>query len=87
MEEVIGDLNHDGTNEVIIGASKEYGGYRGGLYALNNQGKRLAGFPVLVDESFTAAPALADFALSVSAATTAATMEATRVNIRMALGQ
>ena len=58
---VIGDLNHDGTNEVIIGASKEYGGYQGGLYALNNQGKRLAGWPVLVDESFTAAPALADF--------------------------
>ncbi|MBI3418262.1 MAG: tandem-95 repeat protein, partial [Verrucomicrobia bacterium] len=58
---VIGDLYHSGSNQVIVGASKDFGGYQGGLYVFDNQGRRRPGWPVLVDESFSAAPALADF--------------------------
>ena len=62
---VIGDINHDGTNEVVIGAHDPNlpirGGTRAGLYAFDNSGRLLPGWPVLVGESFAATPALGDF--------------------------
>jgi hypothetical protein len=58
---VIGDLNHDGREEIIIGAFEGEGFYQGGLYAFNNKGKLLNGWPVLIEESFSSAAALADF--------------------------
>lgn len=57
---VIGDLDGNGTNEVVIAAFDVSGGKRGGVYAFDNLGNRLPGWPVLVEESFSAAPALGD---------------------------
>lgn len=57
---VIGDLDGQGTNEVIIAAFDMSGGRRGGVYAFSHDGQRLPGWPVLVEESFSAAPALGD---------------------------
>ena len=57
---VIGDLNRDDTNEVVIAAFDMEGGKRGGVYAFDHAGRRLPGWPVLVEESFSAAPALGD---------------------------
>ena len=57
---VIGDLNHDGTNEIVIGTFDINNQSQGGLYAFDRNGKRLPGWPVLVDESFAVAPALGD---------------------------
>ena len=58
---VIGDLDHDGANEIVIGAYKSQPTSPGGLYAFNNQGQLLPGWPVLLEESFSSAAALADF--------------------------
>lgn len=57
---VIGDLNNDGTNEVVIAAASATSFTQGGLYAFNAVGDRWSGWPVLVDDSFTSTPALAD---------------------------
>jgi subtilisin family serine protease len=62
---VVGDINHDGKNEIVIGAYDpklpSRGGTRAGLYAFDNSGRLLPGWPVLVGESFAATPVLADF--------------------------
>ncbi|MFO1498135.1 MAG: Ig-like domain-containing protein [Verrucomicrobiota bacterium] len=57
---VVADLDQDGTNEVVIAAFDISGGKRGGVYAFDHTGQRLPGWPVLVEESFSAAPAVAD---------------------------
>jgi subtilisin family serine protease len=57
---VIGDLDHNGTNEIVIAAFDMSGGHRGGVYAFDNRGRLLPGWPVLLEESFSASPALAD---------------------------
>jgi subtilisin family serine protease len=57
---VIGDLDGDGHNEVVIAAYDLDEGSRGGVYAFDHRGQRLPGWPVLVEESFAATPALGD---------------------------
>ena len=49
---VVADLNQDGTNEVVIAASDPNNSNRGGVHAFDHQGKKLQGWPVLVEESF-----------------------------------
>jgi hypothetical protein len=60
----IGDVDHDGRNEIVIGAydlrAGSKGGTRGGLYLFDSNGQVRRGWPVLVQESFAATPALAD---------------------------
>ena len=58
---VVGDLNGDGTNEVVVGSYDSEDRNRGGIYVFNHLGKRWSNFPVLLEESFVNAPALADF--------------------------
>lgn len=61
---VIGDINGDGKVEIVAGvydaASKGQPGMAGGVYAWDRQGTLLPGWPVLIDQSFPFAPALAD---------------------------
>jgi subtilisin family serine protease len=57
---VVGDLYQNGTNEIVLGAFDLQGGQRGGIYAFDGKGQVLPGWPVLLEESFTATPALAD---------------------------
>ena len=63
---VIGDLQGNGTNVVLVAAYDANANEQGGLYAFGAHGRLLPGWPVLVDESFTAAPALADFERAVN---------------------
>ena len=56
----VGDLDRDGTNEIVIAAFDLSGGKRGGVHAFDRYGKPLPGWPVLIEESFSAAPALGD---------------------------
>jgi len=60
----IGDVDHDGKNEIVVGAydlrAATKAGTHGGVYLFDGQGRRLPGWPVLVEESFAATPALAD---------------------------
>jgi len=62
---VIGDLTNSGKNDIVVGAydSASGGGVgtHGGVYVFDRDGSRWPGWPVLVDESFSATPALADF--------------------------
>ncbi len=57
---VIGDLNHDGTNEVIVACYDPKNLGAGGVYVFDDRGELAPGWPVLVGESFLNAPALAD---------------------------
>jgi subtilisin family serine protease len=57
---VIGDLDQNGTNEIVIAAYDSSNSGRGGIYAFDNHGRRLPGWPVLLEQSFTTTPALAD---------------------------
>ncbi|MHC1764869.1 MAG: Ig-like domain-containing protein [Verrucomicrobiia bacterium] len=57
---VIADPDANGTNEVIVSAFDIGGGKRGGVHAFGVDGKLLPGWPVLVEESFSVAPALGD---------------------------
>ncbi|MCL5098058.1 MAG: Ig-like domain-containing protein [Candidatus Omnitrophica bacterium] len=61
---VIGDILGNGENQILIGAydtrPRAKGGTHGGIYLFSRDGQCLPGWPVLNDESFTAAPALAD---------------------------
>lgn len=57
---VVADLDANGTNEVILTAFDMSGGKRGGVHAFGIDGKPLPGWPVLVEESFSVAPALGD---------------------------
>ncbi len=57
---VTGDLDGNGTYEIVIGAYTEKETPAGGLYAFNRDGTQLPGWPVLVESSFLATPALAD---------------------------
>jgi subtilisin family serine protease len=62
---VVGDLDGDGRCEIVVGVADPKpaatAGIRGGLYAFDQTGRQLRGWPVLVGESFLATPALADF--------------------------
>jgi hypothetical protein len=61
---VVGDLNNDGCDEILVGANDPYAvngrGMTGGLYAFDGYGNLLPGWPVLVDASFASPLALAD---------------------------
>ena len=55
---VIGDLNQDGWNEMIVVSTGKDADSRGGVYVMGHQGDVWSGFPVLRKSS--AAPALSD---------------------------
>ncbi len=61
---VVGDLDGDRQADVAVAVydSRKTGktGTRGGLYAFDRHGRLFPGWPVLVDESFSGSPALAD---------------------------
>ncbi len=56
---VIGDINNDGNNEIIIGFFDlfDYGNL-GGVYAFKNNGELLSNWPKLIDKSIFSSPAL-----------------------------
>ncbi len=62
---VVGDLNGDGWAEIVLGSHDASAGgkagTRGGIYVFDRRGQAWPGWPVLIDESFPATPALADF--------------------------
>ena len=57
---VIGDLDQDGWNEMIVVSTGKDADSRGGVYVMGHQGDLWSGFPVLQEEHFDAAPALSD---------------------------
>ena len=57
---VIGDLDRDGTNEIIVVADGSETDTRGGIYAFYRNGSMLPNFPAIFEEHFDSAPALAD---------------------------
>ncbi len=61
---VVGDLNGDGRDEVLVGVNDPNAvngvGTAGGLYAFDGHGNLLPGWPVLVEASFATPLALAD---------------------------
>ncbi len=62
---VVGDLDGDGRDEIVVGTNDPYAvdgrGVAGGLYAFDAEGHALPGWPVMVDGSFPTPLALADF--------------------------
>ncbi|HIL72334.1 MAG TPA: VCBS repeat-containing protein, partial [Verrucomicrobia bacterium] len=58
---VVGDLDGDGQNEIIVSSFDEDDELQGGIYVFDARGELLPGWPVLVEESFSVSPALADF--------------------------
>lgn len=62
---VVGDLDGDGRDEIVVGTNDPYAtdgrGVAGGLYAFDGDGNALPGWPVMVDGSFPTPLALADF--------------------------
>jgi subtilisin family serine protease len=57
---VIGDLDNDGANEIVLSGYSTRQGQDGGLYVFNRFGALKPGWPVLLEESFAATPALGD---------------------------
>jgi hypothetical protein len=57
---VIGDVDGDGTLDIVVATAAESGASAGGIYVINGKGQRWPGWPVLEEYSFTTAPALAD---------------------------
>ncbi|MBK9139810.1 MAG: tandem-95 repeat protein [Verrucomicrobia bacterium] len=61
---VVGDLDGDGHDEVVITAHDPklpgQSGTSGGVYAFTRGGKLREGWPVLIEQSFESTPALAD---------------------------
>jgi hypothetical protein len=57
---VVGDLDGDGRDEVVIGGIRRGAGQPGGLHVLDREGRPRAGWPAFREESFHAAAALAD---------------------------
>jgi subtilisin family serine protease len=57
---VIGDLDRDGQNEIIVVSDGSEDDSPAGIHVFDRQGEILSGFPVLVEEHFDNAPALAD---------------------------
>ncbi len=57
---VIGDIDGDGSPEVIAAAAADNGSPTGGVYVFRGNGERWVGWPVLEEYSFTSAPALGD---------------------------
>lgn len=51
---LVADINGDGNNEVIVGTNE------GKLYAWDNKGKQLTGFPFEADDKIRSSPALGD---------------------------
>jgi hypothetical protein len=57
---IIGDLDQDGVNEIIISGNGTEDDVQGGIHVFNIFGEELPGFPALVEEHFDSSPALAD---------------------------
>lgn len=57
---VLGDLDNDGANEIVLSGYSTRQGQDGGLYVFDRFGRLKSGWPVLLEESFTATPALGD---------------------------
>jgi len=57
---VIGDLDRDGTHEIVVVADGSEENTRGGIYAFYRNGGMLPNFPAVFEEHFDSAPALAD---------------------------
>ncbi|MBX3746889.1 MAG: tandem-95 repeat protein [Verrucomicrobiae bacterium] len=57
---VVGDLDGDGREEVILGGVARARGQPGGLYVFDREGRRRPGWPVLTGQSFHVSAALAD---------------------------
>lgn len=57
---VVGDLDGDGTEEVVVAGARRGEGMPGGLYVFDRQGNPRRGWPVLTEESFQGGVALAD---------------------------
>ncbi|MCP4713311.1 MAG: VCBS repeat-containing protein, partial [Planctomycetes bacterium] len=55
----LGDLDRDGDPEIVAGFSSNFGN-GGGIIAYHHDGAIVAGFPVLVEASVSAAPIVAD---------------------------
>jgi len=57
---VVGDLDGDGRDEIVLGSYDALSLNRGGIYVFDGSGRRWRDFPVLLEESFVNASALAD---------------------------
>ncbi|MCC7374836.1 MAG: tandem-95 repeat protein [Verrucomicrobiales bacterium] len=57
---VVGDLNGDGREEVVIGGASRGQGQPGGVFLVERDGKIRPGWPVATAESFHSSAALAD---------------------------
>ncbi|MCC6234510.1 MAG: S8 family serine peptidase [Verrucomicrobiales bacterium] len=57
---VVGDLDGDGREEVLVAGVSRARGEPGGVHAYSREGSRRAGWPVLSGESFQTSPALGD---------------------------
>ena len=56
----LGDLNQDGTLEIVISAYSKKKQVHGGVYAFDALGRPLAGWPILAEDSFFTQPGLGD---------------------------
>lgn len=58
----VGDVNHDGYDEIVIGTSKAFQPeFNSGLYVIDRFGNDIDNWPQLVGKTTYASPALADF--------------------------
>lgn len=57
---VTGDLDGDGTDEVVVVAARRERGLPGGVHVIGRDGRARDGWPVLTEGSFELSPALAD---------------------------
>ncbi len=57
---VVGDLDGDGTEEVVVGGVSRGQGLPGGVHVIGADGRPRSGWPALREESFHGAAALAD---------------------------
>ena len=58
---VMGDIDGDGANEIVIASTDNDRESKGGIHIVRTDGRPLAGWPVLVEESFESSPVVADF--------------------------
>lgn len=57
---VVGDVDNDGKNDIVIATSSPEAGVPAGVFLLNNKGEVKPGWPVLSDDSFETSPVLGD---------------------------